>query len=185
LKELLLIQKNKKWSETLNKLNLSSVVKVPLTQPIHSLLDLFKKSCKHIAIIIDEYGGVAWLVSLEDVVEEVFWEIHDETDKEVDPIRLDWNGGFLFQSEVRVEEMLNKFELDFDDVWLDEKEMSWETLSYFVTSYLQRFPKKWEDIILNINKEFEDNINNWDLSLKVLNVENNIIWDIKIGVSKK
>ncbi len=185
LKELLLIQKDKKWSKTLDKMSLSSVVKVPLTQPIHSLLDLFKRTRKHLAIVIDEYGWVWWLVSLEDVVEEVFGEIHDETDKEVDPIRSDWNGGFLFQSEVRVEEMLDKFELEFEDVWLDEKEIWWEALSYFVTSHLKRFPKKWEEIILNINKDSDNSADIWDLYLNVLSVQNNIIWDIKVWIYKR
>jgi len=46
-------------SETLDKLSLSPVIKVPLTKPIHSLLDIFKKQRKHVAIVIDEYGGVA------------------------------------------------------------------------------------------------------------------------------
>jgi CBS domain containing-hemolysin-like protein len=49
-------------------------------------------------------------------VEEVFGEIQDETDKEIDPIRFDGDGSYLFQSEVRVEEMLSKFGLDFEDV---------------------------------------------------------------------
>lgn len=185
LKELLMLQKDQKWWKTLNKIDLSSVVKVPLTQPIHSLLDLFKRSRKHIAIVIDEYGGVWWLVSLEDVVEEVFGEIHDETDKEIDPIRSDGNGWYLFQSEVRVEEMLDKFELEFEDVWLDEKELWWETLSYFVTSHLERFPKKWEEIILNINSDTDDKSEIWDLYLKVLSVENNIVWDIKVWIYKR
>jgi len=137
LKELLLVKNKWMWLETLNKLALSPVIKVPLTKPIHSLLDIFKKKRKHIAIVIDEYGGVAWLVSLEDVVEEVFGEIQDETDKEIDPIRFDGDGSYLFQSEVRVEEMLSKFGLDFEDVWLDEKdfEVSWRDS--------QKRVKKW------------------------------------------
>lgn len=185
LKELILAQKDKKWSKLLNDLSLSSVIKVPLTQPINSLLDLFKKNRKHIAIVIDEYGGVWWLVSLEDVVEEVFGEIHDETDKEIDPIRSDLNGWYFFQSEVRVEEMLDKFELEFDEVGLDEKEFGGETLSYFVTSYLKRFPRKWEEIKLSIDKEYDEWEDMWDLYLKVLSVQKNIIWDIKIGVYKR
>jgi CBS domain containing-hemolysin-like protein len=43
----------------LEKLALPPVIKVPLTKPIHSLLDMFKKMRRHIAIVIDEYGGVA------------------------------------------------------------------------------------------------------------------------------
>ncbi len=180
LKELLLVRNKWMGSETLDKLSLSPVIKVPLTKPIHSLLDIFKKQRKHVAIVIDEYGGVAWLVSLEDVVEEVFGEIQDETDREIDPIRPDNNWGYLFQSEVRVDEMLAKFWLEFENVWLDEKEFWWETLWYFVTSCLQRFPKKWDEIEIKIDHEDIDI--KWNLFLKIESVEKNIIWDIKVWI---
>lgn len=183
LKELLLVQKKWLWNQTLDKLSLSPVIKVPLTKPIHSVMDIFKKRRKHIAIVIDEYGWVAWLVSLEDVVEEVFGEIQDETDKEIDPIRPESDWSYLFQSEVRVEEMLDKFDLEFEDVWLDEKDFDWETLSYFIISQLQRFPKKWEEISLQINKDWEESFGK--LYLKVLAVSKNIIWDIKIWIYKR
>ncbi|HRX64144.1 MAG TPA: hemolysin family protein [Candidatus Absconditabacterales bacterium] len=180
LKELLLVRNKGMGSETLDKLSLSPVIKVPLTKPIHSLLDIFKKQRKHVAIVIDEYGGVAGLVSLEDVVEEVFGEIQDETDREIDPIRPDNNGGYLFQSEVRVDEMLAKFGLEFENVGLDEKEFGGETLGYFVTSCLQRFPKKGDEIEIKIDHEDIDIKGN--LFLKIESVEKNIIGDIKVGI---
>jgi len=186
LKELISAKNNGFSKSKLDQLSLSQVIKVPITKPIHALLDLFKRSRKHIAIIMDEYGGVAWLVSLEDVVEEVFGEIHDETDKEIDPVRSDGNGWYLFQSEVRIDDLLDKFELEFDDVWLDEKEMGWETLSYFVTSYLERFPKKWEEIKLVVDKEYTNNKQKkWNLYLKILSVNKTIIWDIQGGMYKR
>jgi CBS domain containing-hemolysin-like protein len=43
-------------NKTLKELYLSPVIKVPITKPIHAVLDLFKKSHKHIAIVMDEYG---------------------------------------------------------------------------------------------------------------------------------
>jgi len=183
LKELLLVQKKWMWLETLDKLSLSPVIKVPLTKPIHSVMDLFKKRRKHIATVIDEYWWVAWLVSLEDVVEEVFGEIQDETDKEIDPIRSEWDGSFIFQSEVRVEEMLRIFNLGFEDLWLEEKEFDWETLSYFIISKLKRFPKKWEEFCLKITKEWK-NIGS-SLYLKVITVSKYVIWDIKVWIYKR
>jgi putative hemolysin len=66
-------------------------MKAPLTQPIHKILDAFKRSRQHISIIIDEYGGVAGIISLEDIVEEVFGDIKDETDNEIEEIRKDTN----------------------------------------------------------------------------------------------
>ena len=123
--------------------------------------------------MIDEYGWVAGLVSLEDVVEEVFGDIQDETDDEIDPIRTDGNWSYLFQSEVRFDEMLDKFDLDFDEVWVDEWEFSGETLWYFVMSCLERFPKKWDEMILQIHRSD-------DLDEKVKNNPHLSLRDIKV-----
>lgn len=186
MRELLQVQKKWQWNKKLSELELWPVIKVPLTKPIHLLLDLFKRMRRHIAVVIDEYGGVAWLVSLEDVVEEVFWDIQDETDNEIDPIRTDWNWSYLFQSEVRVEEMLSKFGLDFDDVGIKESEFWWETLWYYVMSYFERFPKKWDEIVLPVQRsdelEYSDKFQS--LSLRVMWVRNNKIWDIKVTINE-
>ncbi len=180
LRELLQVQKKGRWNYKLSELSLWPVIKVPLTKPIHSLLDLFKRSRRHVAAVIDEFGGVAGLVSMEDVVEEVFWDIQDEFDNEVDPIRNDWNWSFIFQSEVRIDEMLEKFDLDFGDVDIDEAEFSGETLWYFVMSYFERFPKKWDEMKIKIQKfDAEENKDQY-LLLRVLWVRNNKIWDIKV-----
>lgn len=183
LRELLQVKEKWNWDKKLRDLNLWPVIKVPLTKPIHLLLDLFKRMRKHIAVVIDEYGWVAGLVSLEDVVEEVFGDIQDETDDEIDPIRTDGNWSYLFQSEVRFDEMLDKFDLDFDEVWVDEWEFSGETLWYFVMSCLERFPKKWDEMILQIHRsdDLDEKLkNNPHLSLRVMWVRNNKIWDIKV-----
>lgn len=75
----------------LQELQLIQPLKVPLTKPIHTLLELFRKTRQHIAIVMDEYGGVAGIVSLEDVVEEVFGDIQDEIDNEKVSIVKDGN----------------------------------------------------------------------------------------------
>jgi magnesium and cobalt transporter len=75
----------------LEELQLIQPLKVPLTKPIHSLLELFRKSRQHVAIVIDEYGGVAGIVTLEDIVEEVFGDIQDEIDNEKIAIMKDGN----------------------------------------------------------------------------------------------
>ncbi len=181
LKELLIWQRKWFGSKLLSKMNLNPVIKVPLTKPIHALLDIFKKMRKHIAIVIDEYGGVAWLVSLEDVVEEVFGEIQDETDEEIDPIRTDGNWSYLFQSEVRIDEVLEKFNLEFEDVDIDESAFSGETIWYFIMSFLERFPKKWDEIELLIKKHGEKSIF-WSLFFKVMWVRKNMIWEVRVWI---
>ncbi|HRI35601.1 MAG TPA: CNNM domain-containing protein [bacterium] len=71
----------------LRDLKLEKIIKAPITQPLDTILETFQKSRKHIALLLDEHGGVAGIITLEDVIEEVFGEIQDETDREVREIR--------------------------------------------------------------------------------------------------
>jgi CBS domain containing-hemolysin-like protein len=57
---------------------------VPETKPVDELLQFFQKSRTHIAVVLDEYGGVSGLVTIEDVLEEIVGEIADEYDKETE-----------------------------------------------------------------------------------------------------
>lgn len=178
LKELYQTQRRWNGKKKLSELSLAPILKVALTQPIHLLLDQFKKMRKHVAIIIDEFGWVAWLVSLEDVIEEVFWDIKDETDTEIDPIRNDGNDSYLIQPGVRIEELLDLFELSFDMVGLDANEWEGETLSYFMISYFERIPVKGDVIELPITND-DKGADQRNLTLRIMSVKNNQIGDIK------
>lgn len=57
-------------------------MKIPFTQPLDDLFEKFQKSRRHIALVLDEHGGTAGVVTMEDVLEEVFGDIKDEKDKE-------------------------------------------------------------------------------------------------------
>lgn len=81
-RDLLILKSKKKSASPLHKMNLKKVIKIPLTKPIHTVLDLFSKNRHHMAIVIDEYGGVAGVLTLEDIIEHVFGDIQDETDNE-------------------------------------------------------------------------------------------------------
>jgi len=65
---------------------LREAVVVPESKRVNILLNEFRTSRNHMAIIIDEYGGVAGLVTIEDLLEEIVGEIDDETDEEEDPL---------------------------------------------------------------------------------------------------
>lgn len=166
-------------NKKLKELELSKVIKVPLNQPIDTLLETFRRSYKHIAIIIDEYGWVAGLVTLEDVIEEVFWDIKDETDDRTEEITKIWNNEFIVQPQVLVDEILHTLWLDFPDIGLDEYNFDWETISYLVTAELERFPSPWEKIEFKIEK---DGFDNKVLQIKVINISNFKIDSVEIKI---
>lgn len=172
---------NQDRTKKLKELNLSEVLRVPLNQPIDKLLKTFQNSRKLLAIVMDEYGWVAWLITLEDIIEEIFWEIRDETDREVDEIREVSTGSLIVESDVLFEEVLTKLELKYSDLWLSAKEFSWETLSYMITEKLERFPISWEKITFKIcsteNKKCKK------VEFKVLDFTDNKMWKIEVKKS--
>jgi putative hemolysin len=78
---------------------------VPEAKRIADLLDEFRKERIHIAIVVDEYGGTAGLVTLEDLIEEIVGEIHDEYDIEEAPIRRLSNNVFLVDAKLPIGEI--------------------------------------------------------------------------------
>ncbi len=163
----------------INELELREVLKVPLNQSIEKLLEVFQKSHKIMAIVIDEYGWVSWLITMEDIIEEVFWEIRDETDKESDEIIETTKDNLVVKSYVLIEEVLAKFKLKLSDIWLDKKEFWGETFSYVITHVLEWFPKKDQIITFNIKGK------NYTLSCKILEIENAKIGKVDIRKIKK
>jgi putative hemolysin len=137
------------------------------------------------AIIIDEYGGVSGLITMEDIIEEVFWEIRDETDKEVEEFVKIWKDSIRVESDVLIEDILEKFNLELEDIGLDQKEFDWENLSYVITHKLERFPNTWEIITFDIKSNQEDKADKKVLSLKVLSINNAKIGKVDIRVLDK
>ena len=83
-------------SETDRSLDVKQIMKkpyfIPETQKLDSLLQDFKKKKNHIAVVVDEHGGISGIVTLEDVIEEIVGEIVDETDRQLpDIVRLKGN----------------------------------------------------------------------------------------------
>lgn len=163
----------------LSELKLKKVMKIPLNQSVLTLFESLQKAHKVMAIVIDEYGWVSWIVTMEDIMEEVFGEIRDETDKEIDEIVEVWNGTLICQPDVLVEDVLDMFDLDLPHIWLDEREFDWETLSYVITHVVEWFPSNWEILtfdIVDLDEELDFN----KLEFKVLEIKDHKLWSIEV-----
>ncbi len=110
---------------------------VPETMKTDEALDLMKKSHKHIAIVVDEYGGTAGLVSLEDLIEEIVGDIQDEYDEEVPDIAKTNKGSYIVQGFVNLEdlgeELKHPFNEDFPEV---------DTVAGMILELAGYFPKE-------------------------------------------
>jgi magnesium and cobalt transporter len=99
---------------------LRQTVVVPESKRLNVLLREFRENRNHMAIVIDEYGGVAGLVTIEDVLEEIVGEIEDETDEAEDQfIRRISDDDFFVRALTPIEDFNEYFEVEFSDEEFD------------------------------------------------------------------
>ncbi|RKX25423.1 MAG: hypothetical protein DRP47_09855 [Candidatus Zixiibacteriota bacterium] len=87
---------------------------VPEAKVIGDLLREFKEKQLHIAMVVDEYGGVAGLVTLEDIIEEIFGEIQDEHDQEQEDFSVLPDGRYLVDAGLLVDDLQDRLETDYE-----------------------------------------------------------------------
>lgn len=116
---------------------------VPETMYVPKLFRLMQNSRMHMAMVVDEYGGTAGLVTLEDLVEEIVGDIQDEYDKDYKPIVRNPDGSYKVQGDVPLE-MLNKA-LDGCNFECEEV----DTLGGLLVYSFGNFPKKGDSLTLN------------------------------------
>jgi magnesium and cobalt transporter len=96
---------------------LRPAVFVPESKRLNVLLREFRVSRNHMAIVVDEYGGVAGLVTIEDVLEQIVGDIEDEYDFDevADNIRLDHSGRYRVKATTEIEDFNEAFATTFSD----------------------------------------------------------------------
>ena len=127
------------------EVNLDSIMRdakvVPETKRADSLLEEFKKDKSHLAVVIDEYGEICGLVTIEDILEELVGEIEDEHDiDDLDLIQVS-EKEFIADAKIEIDEFEEKFEINLD-------ESSVETLGGYMTKKLGILPKVGDKIIV-------------------------------------
>ncbi len=113
---------------------------VPETMSANKLMQLFMQEHKSIAIVVDEYGGTSGLLTLEDLIEEIFGEIEDEHDKDNLVEKKIGENEYLFSGRIEIEHLNEAYHLD-----IPEKN-DYDTLAGFILYHHLNFPKAGEII---------------------------------------
>ena len=124
------------------------IVVVPETMSATDLINKFSKERKSIAWVVDEFGGTAGIITMEDLVEEIFGEIHDEYDTEEFTEHRISDTEYQFSGRLELDYLSEKYELDFPP------EHASETLSGYIITEHETIPKPKEKIIID-RYEFE------------------------------
>ena len=104
---------------------------VPETKKADSLLEEFKQDRSHLAVVIDEYGEICGLITIEDILEELVGEIEDEHDvDEEEIIEIDSNK-YRVDAKIELEEFIRFFELDLDPLSVDAETLGGLFISEF------------------------------------------------------
>ncbi|HWQ70781.1 MAG TPA: hemolysin family protein [Desulfitobacteriaceae bacterium] len=114
-----------------------SLISVPESMPINDMLKRFQKGNENIAVVIDEYGGTAGIVTVEDILEEIVGSLRDEYDEEDMEIEIVDGNTFLVQGMVHLDKIK-----DLTGVELPVEE--YDTLNGFLTGQLGRIPAATE-----------------------------------------
>ena len=134
-------------SEMLRDLNV-----VPETKKIDSLLEEFKEDKSHLAVVIDEYGTICGLITIEDILEELVGEIEDEHDVDLNEIIEIADNNFRVDAKIELEEFISFFNLKIDPLSIDA-----ETLGGLFISKFGVLPKTGDKITLeNVSIEVSD-----------------------------
>lgn len=119
---------------------------LPLTTDISSALKEMQKSKVHLAIVCDEYGGTAGLITLEDIIEELVGDIYDEHDEVIEEIIHLSNDVYRIEGGTNISDIYDLFDL------LDDEDYDSVTISGWVIEHNEKIPNNNE--VLNI-KDFE------------------------------
>jgi CBS domain containing-hemolysin-like protein len=134
---------------------------VPESKRVSELLKEMQRRQAQMAVVVDEYGGTAGLVSVEDLLEEIVGEIRDEYDVESETVTEEADGAFVFSGKVSVDEVMDRLGVEI-------QREGFETVGGFLLAHLGRMPY--------VGETFEVG----DLSVEVLEVERRRITKVRV-----
>lgn len=146
------------WKKQINQIPI-----VPENMAAQKLMKIFMLQKKSIAVVVDEFGGTAGIVTLEDIIEEIFGEIEDEHDSHDYIAEQTGENEFLFSGRLEVEAINARFNLNIPE------SDDYETIAGFILHNHQHFPKLNEIIRIE------------GFTIKCVKITNNRIELVKVG----
>jgi putative hemolysin len=134
---------------------------VPETKLVFELLKEFQRRRLQAAVVVDEYGGTAGLVTIEDLIEEIVGEIRDEYDVELEPVVEEADGGFVFSGRTHIRELAERLKVRVEGE-------GYETVGGYLLAHVGRVP--------SVGETFEID----GLSVEVLDVERRRINRVRV-----
>ncbi|NIA11477.1 MAG: CBS domain-containing protein, partial [Nitrospiraceae bacterium] len=126
--------------------NIESVLRIadifPETMAANEVLNHFIQNHKSVAIVVDEFGGTSGMVTMEDIIEEIFGEIEDEYDKDEIIEKQIGNDEFIFSARIEIDYLNENYKL-----MIPESE-EYETLAGFILHYHKSIPQQNEEILI-------------------------------------
>lgn len=142
---------------------------VPERKNINDLFLELKNTRKHMAVLIDEYGGFSGIVTMEDLIEEIMGDIDDEYDHDDPDVKLLEKDTYIARGSVSIKELNSRL-----DIELDEETEDYDTLGGFIIHHLGYIPDDGDKPELTIS----------DLSFRVESVEDKRIVTVRISKSE-
>ena len=139
---------------------------VPETKRVPELLKEFQRKRVQAALVVDEYGGTAGLVTLEDLLEEIVGEIRDEYDVEVEPVLEEANGHFVFSGRAHVRELAERLKIDVEGE-------GYETVGGYLLAHCGRVPLAGEAFDID------------GLHVEVLEAERRRVTRVRVGKAER
>lgn len=138
---------------------------IPESMPLQKLLNNMIKENKSIVWVVDEYGGTAGIITLEDVIEEIFGEIADEYDEDEYVEKQLSDNEFILSGRLEIDHLNETYHLNIP-------EGEYETLSGFIVNHTGKIPEKQEEIIIG------------SYQFKIMDVSDIKVQTVKLTVQK-
>jgi putative hemolysin len=133
VKDLIRLMGDQQWDQSALRDLIRPAAVVPETKRLSEMLKEFQQRQAQLAIVVDEYGGTAGLVTLEDLLEEIVGEIRDEYDVETEQVVEEGDGSFLFSAKVSFDEVRERLDVEVEPG-------GFETVGGYVLTRVGRVP---------------------------------------------